>query len=126
MIRAALLIAHGSRRAAANDDLVQLAKLIRERNLFPIVEIAYLELAEPTIPTAARVCVDRGAECVRMFPYFLSAGEHVSGDLEKFRVQFGGEYPDVQFELCPPLGLHPLIVEVALERLQQPLTKSDA
>lgn len=118
MTRAALLIAHGSRRAAANDDLVQLAKLVRDRNLFPIVEIAYLELAPPTIPDAARNCVERGADCVRMFPYFLSAGEHVAGDLEKYRTQFATEFPSVQFELCPPLGLHPLIVEIVLERLQ--------
>lgn len=121
MIHAALLIAHGSRRAAANNDLVQLAQIVRQRKLFPLVEIAYLELAEPTIPAAATSCVKQGAECVRMFPYFLSAGEHVAGDLEKFRRQFSFEYPGVRFELCPPLGLHPLMVDIVLERLQQPL-----
>ena len=126
MIHAALLIAHGSRRAAANDDLVQLAKIVRQRNLFPLVEIAYLELAEPTIPAAARACVEQGATCVRMFPYFLSAGEHVAGDLEIFRCQFAAEFPGVQFELCPPLGLHPLIVDIVLERLQQPVSPKNS
>lgn len=125
MVHAALLIAHGSRRAAANEDLVQLAQIVRQRNLFGLVEIAYLELAEPTIPAAARACVEQGAECVRMFPYFLSAGEHVASDLERFRRQFSAEYPGVRFEICPPLGLHPLMVEIVLERLQQPLPKAE-
>lgn len=120
-MNAALLIAHGSRRATANQDLVQLAEIVRQRQLFPIVETAYLELADPTIPAGARRCVDQGATCVRMFPYFLSAGEHVSGDLKKFREEFAAAYPGVRFELCPPLGVHPLIVDIVLERLQQPL-----
>lgn len=120
MIRAALLIAHGSRRAAANDDLVQLAKIVRERQVFSVVEIAYLELAEPTIPAAAQACVERGVECVRMFPYFLSAGEHVAGDLERYRRELSDEFPNVKFELCQPLGLHPLMIEIVMQRLQSP------
>ena len=50
MSTAVLLIAHGSRRQEANDDLVRLAELIREHGEYPIVETAYLEIAAPTIP----------------------------------------------------------------------------
>jgi len=56
---AVLLIAHGSRRAEANRDLADLAELLRERGEYDVVEIAYLELAEPTIPAGARACVRR-------------------------------------------------------------------
>ncbi len=42
---AALLIAHGSRLDAANQDLVALAEQLGSRRIYPIVEIAYLELA---------------------------------------------------------------------------------
>lgn len=114
-----LLIAHGSRRPEANDDLRQLAELVRTRSVYQIVEIGYLELAEPTIPQAARACVDRNVKSVLMLPYFLSAGEHVGGDLERFRKELSEEFPDVAFVLCPPLGLHPLIVDIVLDRLEQ-------
>ncbi|MCA9112261.1 MAG: cobalamin biosynthesis protein CbiX, partial [Planctomycetaceae bacterium] len=50
MPRALLLIAHGSRRAEANADLVTLAELVQARQPDDVVEIAYLELAEPSIP----------------------------------------------------------------------------
>ncbi len=117
MPSAILLIAHGSRRAAANADLVQLAELVRSRRPEEIVEIAYLELAEPTIPQGAARCVARGATQVRMSPFFLSAGTHIAEDLTGFQTEFTARYPSVQFRLCPPLGLHPLLVEALLERM---------
>lgn len=116
---AVLLIAHGSRRAEANADLVELAKQVRETNRYPIVDIAYLELTAPTIPEGASACVDAGATEVLMMPYFLSAGVHVRSDLIEFRDQFSNDYPGVTFRVCEPLGLHPGIVEVVLGRLRE-------
>ncbi|MCA9017703.1 MAG: CbiX/SirB N-terminal domain-containing protein, partial [Planctomycetaceae bacterium] len=95
--KAVLLIAHGSRRAAANQDLVKLAEMLREQNRFPVIEIAYLELAEPTIPEGAARCVAAGADEVLMLPYFLSAGVHVQNDLEQYRSEFSATYPETRF-----------------------------
>jgi sirohydrochlorin ferrochelatase len=118
---AILLIAHGSRRAAANDDLKRIAEQIASRRPDAVVEIAYLELAEPSISQGAAACVTRGANEVRMLPFFLSPGSHVVDDLERFRSGFESQYPGVAFILCPPLGLHPLLVDVLLERAEQRL-----
>ena len=116
-MRAALLIAHGSRRAEANADLVQLAGLVRAHEHFDVVEIAYLEVAQPDIPAGAKRCVEAGATEVRMLPYFLSMGRHVAEDLDAYQQDFTTKYPGVKFALCKPLGLHPKVVEVVLERL---------
>lgn len=116
---AIILIAHGSRRAEANRELEVLAEQVRQRLPTERVEIAYLELAEPTIPQAVARCVEGGAQRVRMFPYFLSPGVHVSRDLEQYRLQFTREHPDVEFELCRPIGLHPKIVDIVIERLTE-------
>lgn len=117
-MRAALLIAHGSRRPEANADLVHLAELVRARETFDIVEIAYLEVAQPDIPAGANRCVERGASEVRMLPYFLSMGRHVAEDLDAYQQDFAKKHPNVRFTLCPPLGLDPKVVEVVLERLE--------
>ena len=132
-MKAALLIAHGSRRAEANADLHKLTAMVRDR--FParaagggeaddrdgggydVVEPAFLELADPDIPAGAAACVAAGATDVRMLPYFLSMGTHVADDLREFREQFTQQYPGVTFTVCPPLGLHPKLVEVVFERL---------
>lgn len=117
--KAVLLIAHGSRRAAANQDLVKLAEMLQEHKQFPIIEIAYLELAEPTIPEGAARCVAAGADEVLMLPYFLSAGVHVQNDLEQYRGEFTAMYPETRFRLCSHLGLHPLMLEIVLDRLHE-------
>lgn len=119
MRSAILLIAHGSRRAEANADLLEAARLLALRRPNDIVETAYLELASPDIPTAARRCVEQGAEEVRLLPYFLSAGAHVQEDLRAFRDQFEREYPGVRFVCCPPLGLDARLIDVLLDRLEQ-------
>lgn len=116
---AVLLIAHGSRRAEANSDLVELAAQLRQALASDLVEVSYLELASPTIPEGAECCVRRGAARVLMFPWFLSAGTHVTADLERYRQEFLAAYPAVEFRLCPPLGLHPLMIQIVLDRLAE-------
>lgn len=116
---AVLLIAHGSRLAAANADLLQLADQLRSRFPDHVIETAYLELSEPTIPQGAARCVTLGATRVLLLPYFLSAGTHVTEDLRRFRGQFAEQWPTVRFDLCPPLGLHPLMLEIVCARLRE-------
>jgi sirohydrochlorin ferrochelatase len=113
---ALLLIAHGSRRAEANADLEHLAADLRGRGLFSHVQVAYLELAEPTIAAGAEACVWVGAEDVILLPYFLSPGVHVTEDLTKARADLASRYPQVTFRLAPPLGRHPLLTEIVLQR----------
>lgn len=117
---AVLLVAHGSRRAAANDDLRQLAQRVSAQGNYPIVEVGYLELCEPSIPDGGRSCVHRGAERVLIMPYFLSPGRHVTEDLTRFRADLATEFPSVEFTLCDPLGGHPQMLDIVLDRLQTP------
>lgn len=119
MTTAVLLIAHGSRRAEANHDLVVVADQLRAQGRYSIVVPSFLELAEPSIPDGARQCVEAGADHVLMMPYFLSAGSHVTRDLERFRTESAAEFPSVTFDLCPPLGLHPLMLEIINDRLTE-------
>lgn len=118
---AVLLVAHGSRRPEANADLEIVARALRTRGRFAIVECSYLEIAKPTIPDGASRCVDLGATAVLMMPYFLSAGSHVTTDLQRHRTEFETLYPAVNFRLCDPLGVHPQMLEIIDDRLNETL-----
>lgn len=117
--KAILLIAHGSRRKEANQELVKLSELVKERMSDYIIKISYLELAEPSIPQGAEHCVEAGATEVVLLPYFLSMGMHVVEDLQEFRQQFIEKYPDVTFKVAPPLGLHPKMIEILIDRFHE-------
>ena len=125
MSSAILLVAHGSRRAEANADLVRLAEMISQQISDEIVEIGYLELTEPTIPEGLRKCAERGASAVAILPYFLSEGAHVSRDLVQFRDDFQNAHPGIQCYVCPPIGLHEKLVELMLLRLREGRQQGD-
>lgn len=114
--RAVLLIAHGSRRAEANDELVAIAAALRDRGRFPFVQVAYLEMAAPTIAEGGAACVERGASEVILLPFFLSPGRHVADDLTAARDALAARFPHVRFRLAEPLGSHPLILQALEER----------
>jgi len=116
---ALLLIAHGSRRTEANADLDFIADGIRQRGRYPIVQVSYLELAEPRIEAGAGLCVGQGATEVIMLPYFLSPGMHVVEDLTVIRNQLNQRFPTVKFVLAEPLGRHQLLVDVVEERARE-------
>ena len=119
---AVLLIAHGSRRVEANQELHDLAVRIAATGRFPIVESAFLELAEPDIAAGGTRCVERGAGKVVMVPFFLSMGVHLTRDLTAAREELIERYPGVTFELGPPLGPHALLDRLVLTRIEEAMS----
>lgn len=116
-----VLIAHGSRRPGANAELEWIAQQLRQRYPQWLVECAYLEIAEPTIPQAIANCVHQGADCVVLAPYFLSSGRHVSEDLDLIRSDAQARFPHVQLLLAKPLGPHELLVQLLEQRIAEAL-----
>ena len=121
---ALVLIAHGSRRAEANRELLTVADGLRRRG-FEQVHPAYLELTSPTIAEAGRAAVAAGADQVLLLPYFLSAGRHALDDLEAARLELIGAFPNVRFLLAGPLGPHPLLEEILIARVRERLDAGD-
>ena len=116
---ALLLIAHGSRRAEANADLEHVADRMRERGRYPVVQVAFLELAEPGVEAGGALCVERGATDVILLPYFLSPGRHAVEDLAEARDKLAARFPGVRFVLAEPLGRHPLMLDVVEQRARE-------
>lgn len=69
---AVVIVDHGSRRQASNEMLEQFGEVFQLCSDHKIVEIAHMEIAEPSIMQAVEKCVARGATEVVIAPYFLS------------------------------------------------------
>ena len=80
---ALLLIAHGSRKAEANEEIARLAERVEHRGAgdYSAVQAAFLELAEPDICAGIDCLVERGADEIVVVPYFLARGRHVARDI---------------------------------------------
>lgn len=51
-------------------------RMYREETGRPIVELAHMEISEPSIEVAFARCVEQGATLVAVSPFFLSPGRH--------------------------------------------------
>lgn len=82
-MRALLVVAHGSRREASNEEVRALAAEVARQagQTFGAVSCAFLELAEPSIPRGLEDLAADGAQEIVVLPYFLSAGRHVVEDI---------------------------------------------
>jgi sirohydrochlorin ferrochelatase len=101
-----LIIAHGSRRAASNDEVRALAGAVRAQpgQTYEHVDTAFLELAAPSIPDGLAALAAKGATEIVAFPYFLAAGTHVAQDIPEAIAEFSAAHPGVKVRLTPHLG----------------------
>ena len=118
---AVILVDHGSKVAASNELLLEIAKAFSEQSAWEIVEPAHMELAEPSISTAFARCVQRGAKRVVVMPYFLGPGRHSSKDIPRLAQEAANGHPGVRHLVTAPLGLHDLILKVIDERISESL-----
>ena len=113
-----LIVDHGSRRAEANEALEGVARLVQQARPDAIVRIAHMDIAPPTIADAFDACVAEGAGEVIVHPYFLSPGNHTMNDIPRLAREAAKRYPGVVARISDPLGVHPRLAEVILERLR--------
>lgn len=113
---ALLIVAHGSRRAASNDEVRALGSRLHaiQHPDFAGVEVAFLELAEPTIASGLARCAEKGAQEIVLFPYFLAAGTHVTQDIPEEIAAFCANHPGVKVTLTPHLGAAPTLPQAIL------------
>ena len=124
--RAVLLVDHGSRRAEANALLDEVAALVAERlGAGSIVEIAHMEIAEPTVAHGFARCVEQGASAVVVHPFMLAPGRHVSEDLPRLIAQTAAVHEGVTFVIAAPLGSHAGVIDAVIERCDAALPNSE-
>jgi hypothetical protein len=85
-----LLIDHGSRNAASNKHLHEIARVYQESvhmqkddNVSVIVKAAHMEIATPSIRDGIRGLLNLGVDEIVCHPYFLSPGRHVQEDIPR-------------------------------------------
>jgi sirohydrochlorin ferrochelatase len=112
-----VVVDHGSKKAAANDLLLDVAALFKRVSGMAIVEAAHMELAEPTIEQAFDRCVAQGATLVVIHPYFLSPGRHSTTDIPRMVRETAARHPGVAFHVTQPLGLDEKLARLMMERV---------
>ena len=121
-MKAVLYICHGSRRSEANEQAISFIHQIMKRVDFPIQEISFLELSEPTIAGGFERCVQKGATTIMAIPILLLTAAHAKMDIPNELTKLQLRFPDVEVKFGQPIGVNEKMIDLLLERIED--TKS--
>ena len=79
-------------------------------------EVAFLELADPTLEQAAESLIAAGADSIVVVPYFLTLGIHLQRDLPAIVQRIAASHPDIKISVTAPLDGHPGLASVLADR----------
>ena len=115
---ALLLIGHGSRSAAGVDEYWQFADVLRRNANGLEIGCGFIELAEPDLDTAIDALAARGATSIGAVPLVLLGAGHMKNDGPAALERGRRRHPGVRFEYGRALGIHPLVLTLAEERIR--------
>ncbi len=121
-----LILGHGSNRSQANEIVFTLVTKLKSRLGTGLVEPAFMELAQPDIPSGIRALVEKGCRDIFAYSFFLVRGHHYTNDLPRIIENSIKEYNNsVEVTLNEPMGTNPKLVDLIEEELENVLIKSD-
>ncbi|MDP2306463.1 MAG: CbiX/SirB N-terminal domain-containing protein [Pseudomonadota bacterium] len=113
-----LLVGRGSSDPDANADLHKIARLFAERRGLLDVEVAYVGVTTPNIEDALVALLARRPRALVVLPYLLYPG--VLADRLRAQIaEFAVLHPRLSVAMAGPVGTHPAIVDVLLERVEE-------
>jgi sirohydrochlorin cobaltochelatase len=105
-----ILFAHGSRDPRWAEPFEAIREAIRSRSPALPVRLAYLELMQPDLATAADELVAEGCTRIDVLPLFLGTGGHLRRDLPPLVDAIQTRYPQVSATLHGAAGEAPALI----------------
>lgn len=119
-----LLVGHGSRDPAGNDEIEEFARRWRARQPHWTIEVCFIEFAEVLVDGGlARAA--RGARRVIVVPLILNAAGHVKMEIPEHIEAARMRYPQTEFIYVPHLGACDPILAVLKRRLTHAMRELD-
>jgi len=111
-----LVVDHGSRRAASNEQLQDLAGRVALLAPEAAVRHAHMELAAPTIGESVDALAEAGCKELVVLLCFLFEGRHACHDVPAQVEEAAARHPGLKWRLGEPLGPHDDLARLLLKR----------
>jgi cobalt/nickel transport system ATP-binding protein len=122
---ALLVVGHGSRDADGVEEFWTLADAVREAAGELTLDFGFIEMAEPLVDESIDRLVAGGAQRVISIPLVLLAAGHLKNDGPAALERARRRHPEVEFRLGRDLGIDPLVLDVAEERIRTAIGEDD-
>ena len=101
---ALVLFAHGARDAQWSEPFKAIREAVAGRRPDLTVEIAFLELMQPTLGECVAGLARSGHGKITIAPLFLAQGGHLKRDVPRLVADLSARHPTVQMTVLPAIG----------------------
>ena len=120
-----MVVGPGTFEPEANAGIAKMTRMIWEGVGFAWAEVSYADTAFPNVAKGLETATRLGYQHIVILPYLLSAGaqlEKINAAVSSARTQ----HPNLQFTQADPLGAHPEVIAVLIERIAEALEGGNA
>jgi sirohydrochlorin cobaltochelatase len=114
-----ILLAHGSKNPNWLKPFEKLTKDLKQDVGANNVFLCYMEHATPSLQQVAQQLLNHGTQHFRVLPLFMASGNHFQQDIPAQIADLRSEFPELEIELLPPIGEHPLFLDLMHSLAQQ-------
>ena len=103
-MKAIILFGHGARDARWREPFDRLADLWRSQHVGIPVELAFLEMMQPSLDEAVSSLVNLGATQITVVPVFFGQGGHLRNDFPALLDACREKFPQISLSSTPAVG----------------------
>jgi sirohydrochlorin cobaltochelatase len=103
-LKTIILFAHGARDVHWREPFDRLATLWREQHATVPVELAFLELMQPSLAESVASMVSIGATQITVVPVFFGQGSHLRSDFPVLLDACRAKFPQVNLSATSAVG----------------------
>ena len=113
-MKAAILFGHGARDSRWREPFDQLIQLWRDQQPQTLVELAFLEMMQPSLEATVESLVQKGAKDIVVIPVFFGQGGHLRNDFPVLLDQCRQRFPAIQLSATPAVGESPAVLQAII------------
>jgi sirohydrochlorin cobaltochelatase len=103
-MKAIVLFGHGARDARWREPFDRLADLWRAQHVGAPVELAFLEMMQPSLEEAVAGLSSQGADEITVVPVFFGQGGHLRNDFPALLTACQEKFPKIALSATPAVG----------------------
>ena len=103
-MKAVILFGHGARDSRWREPFDRLVELWREQQPSTLVELAFLEMMQPSLEEATKLLVEKGAQEIVVIPVFFGQGGHLRNDFPLLMESCQQRYPAIKLSATSAVG----------------------
>lgn len=114
-MKAIILFGHGARDSRWREPFDRLLALWRSQHSATPVELAFLEMMEPSLETAVNNLIAGGATDITVVPVFFGQGGHLRNDFPILLEECRDKFPNIKLSATLAVGEDAAVLQAIID-----------